>query len=640
MANHYEDNDDLRFYVENAIDWAPLLRLTDYDGRAEGGFESPEEGIELFTEILGLLGGFAGSEIAPRWRELDNEPPVLKDGEVVMPPVQEEIFDQLKELEVHGMCLPRELGGLACPLLVMQISNELMARADVSVCAHNGFHGGIAMAMLAYSIHEGTTEFDVERGRISRTRFQEAIEEIRSGEAWGSMDITEPDAGSDMGAIRCRGMQADDGTWRVTGPKIYITSGHGKHHFVIARTEAAGPDPLDGLKGLSMFLVKAFEDDPETGKRTRYSTIDALEEKLGHHASATVAISFEDAPAELIGEPGDGFKHMLLLMNNARVGVGFEAIGLCEAAYRMACEYAAQRPSMGKTIDRHEMIADYLDEMRTDIQAMRALAMHAGWHEEMGQKLFIKKQFMPLTDEESKALDADLKKHRWASRRATPLLKYYASERAVDIARCNLQIHGGSGYTTDYGAEKLLRDALVLPIYEGTSQIQCLMAMKDTLLSVVRSPTAFFAEMAQVRWEAVSGRGTRKRQVARLRLIQLRVVRFLITRLAGAKFGEMRSQPMSAWKAAFAKWDPKRDFALAMLHAERLTKILVDVQVAEVLFEQTKKHPERGELLDRWLERAGPRCRYLEDEITHTGLRLLEQLEETPHDDAQMEAAK
>ena len=180
----------------------------------------------------------------------------------------------------------------------------------------------------------------------------------------------------------------------------------------------------------------------------------------------------------------------------------------------------------------------------------------------------------------------------------------------------------------------------MLPIYEGTSQIQCLMAMKDTLLSVVRSPTALFAEMAQVRWEAVSGRGARKRQVARLRLIQLRVVRFLITRLAGAKFGEMRSQPMSAWKTAFAKWDPKRDFALAMLHAERLTKILVDVQVAEVLLEQTKKHPERGELLDRWLERAGPRCRYLEDEITHTGLRLLEQLEETPDDTAQLEAAK
>ena len=125
-----------------------------------------------------------------------------------------------------------------------------------------------------------------------------------------------------------------------------------------------------------MFLVKAFEDDPETGERTRYSTIDALEEKLGHHASATVAISFEDAPAELIGEPGDGFKHMLLLMNNARVGVGFEAIGLCEAAYRMAREFAAQRPSMGKTIDRHEMIADYLDEMRTDIQAM---PRHARW---------------------------------------------------------------------------------------------------------------------------------------------------------------------------------------------------------------------------------------------------------------------
>lgn len=640
MGNFYEDNEDLRFYVERGIDWEPLVRITEQGFAFDDGFSNVAEAVEFYEDLLNLVGTFTADEIAPRARELDTQKPRLEDGEVVMPPVQEEIFEAIKELELHGMCLPRELGGMNCPVLLFNLNTEIISRADVSVVAHHGFHGGIAMAALVYSIEEGTTTFDRQTKRITSTRFQEAIQEIIAGEAWGSMDITEPDAGSDMAALRARAEQDEDGNWYVTGSKLFITSGHGRWHFVIARTEdPTGEDAFSGLKGLSMFLVPAF--DLEDGRIVRkHTAIDGLEEKLGHNGSATVLIRFERAPAWLIGKRGDGFKHMLMLMNNARVGVGFESLGLCEAAYRAARKYAAERASMGKTIDRHEMIADYLDEMRTDIQGIRALAVYAGWHEEMQQKIGLRLRFDPPQDPEERAnLEKQRKLYQQRARAVTPLLKYYASEKAVEMARRAIQIHGGAGYITEYGVEKLLRDAIVMPIYEGTSQIQALMAMKDNLMGVVRNPQRFFKDMARARWRSLRGQGL-ERRVAKLQLLKFQTLQFLLSRLAGTKLRELRHKPMSAWQAALTGWDPKRDFALAMLHAERLCRILTDVAIAEVLLEQVKQFPDREDVLVRFLERAEPRCRFLHDEITTTGLRLLRDLHGEPESAAGPEVAE
>ncbi len=265
---------------------------------------------------------------------------------------------------------------------------------------------------------------------------------------------------------------------------------------------------------------------------------------------------------------------------------------------------------------------------------------HVGTGEELAQKLRIEQRFLPTEDpEEAAAIDRKIKKHKWVAREATPLLKYYAAERAVHMARMNMQIHGGAGYTTDYGAEKLLRDALVMPVYEGTSQIQALMAMKDALLGVVKNPQRFLTRSARDKWEALSTREPRLRRVAKLRVIRNRTVRFLLQRLASAKLGELRQRPFTEWTSAMKDFDPKRDFALAMLHAERLLRILTDVKIAEVLLEQTQRFPERGELLDRWLERAEPRCRYYEDEIQTTGLRLLTSIADA-HEDVVAQAAK
>src|SRR5262249_11530940 len=160
--------------------------------------------------------------------EIDRAGVRFERGEATFPPRLAAIFAKMAELDLFGLTLPRELGGTNAPLLLYFINGELLARADVSVMAHHGFHGGIAMAILVLSLMEGTTEVDAESGRITRTRWPEEIKEIASGRAWGSMDITEPDAGSDMAALRTAGARGDDGTWTVSGQKIFITSGHGK----------------------------------------------------------------------------------------------------------------------------------------------------------------------------------------------------------------------------------------------------------------------------------------------------------------------------------------------------------------------------------------------------------------------------
>lgn len=634
MANFLEDNDDLLFYLERGgVDWAPIVAFAEQDYRAPQGYTSLDDALGSYREILRMVGSFAAEDIAPHAAAIDRKGVKLVDGEAVLSPELDAIFAKIKDLDLHALALPRELGGVNSPMLVHFIVTELLARADVSVMAHYNFHSGIALSLLIYSVDEGTTSFDRAAHTITGTRFSAEIAEILRGDAFGSMDITEPDAGSDMGALKSRGEQDEHGDWFVSGQKIFITSGHGKYHIVIARTEKPEPGKL-GLDGLSLFLVPAYEDLPD-GTRKRLATLDRLEEKLGHEGSATAAITFDRSPAKLIGKRGDGFKLMLMLMNNARIGVGFESIGLCEAAYRLAKAYAAERRSMGKSIDRHEMIADYLDEMRTDIQALRALAMHSTVHEELGQRT--RMQAMLGHDEgsiERARLLKQARRHAHKARKVTPLLKYLAAEKAVEMARRCLQIHGGSGYTKEYGAEKLLRDALVMPIYEGTSQIQSLMAMKDAMSNIMRNPQKFLTRVAQSRWRSLSALDPLERRVARLTALSLSAQQHLIQRTATDKLRSLGKHKVREWsKEFFQNWEPKRDFAYAMLHAERLARLMADVAICEIVLDQARKHPERRELLERYLDRAEPRCTFLHDEITTRGDRLLAQLREQQHGD-------
>jgi len=630
MANYLLDNDDLLFYLDKGIDWDPVVRLTERDFIDEDGPRDVAEARELYRDIAEMVGKFSAEEIAPRAREIEAAGFRVEDGEAVSPPALDALFEEIRKLDLHRLNIPRELDGMNCPLLLYFINCELMARADVSVMAHHGFHGGMALAMLAFSVREGSTRFEGQR--IAETRFAAEIEEISSGSAWGCMDITEPDAGSDMARLRAVGEQDEHGNWFVSGQKIFITSGHGKHHFVIARTETVEDesDPMAGLAGLSMFLVPAYEED-DNGERRRLVSLDRTEEKLGLHGSCTAALTFERAPAHLLGERGEGFRYMLLLMNNARLGVGFQSIGICEAAYRLARAYAEERPSMGKTIDRHEMIADYLDQMHTEIQGLRALAMAGAWHEELNQKFDIAATADPARAEEHRATSEH---HAAQARRLTPLLKYLAAEKAVEMTRRAVQIHGGNGFITEYGAEKLLRDAMVFPIYEGTSQIQSLMVMKDALGAILEAPQHFVRQLAQARWRSLSARDPHERRVARLQAQGLDALQHLMRRTATDKLKSVQDRPINQWPKAFLEnWDPKRDFSYAMLHAEHLTRLLADVAVCEELLAQAHAHPERIGVLERYLERAEPRARHEHDLIVNTGRGLLERLARRSRDD-------
>jgi alkylation response protein AidB-like acyl-CoA dehydrogenase len=629
MPNFFKDNEDLQFYVDEWIDWEPLVRLTerDYADASQAGFSNASEAVEFYRQTLETVGEFVATQIKPYEKEIDAQGVSLRDGEVVFPERLSAIFEQIKELDLHGLPVPRELGGMNAPMLLYFLNNELMSRADVSVMSHHGFHAGIAMAALVFSVYEGSSELDPQTGRLVRTRWKELIEDIVAGRAWGCMDITEPDAGSDMAALRTIGEQDENGNWFVTGEKIFITSGHGKYHFVIARTEKADPsDPTGGLKGLSMFLVRAYEED-EQGNRKRIVQISRVEEKLGHHGSATCGLLFDRAPADLIGKRGEGFKHMLTLMNGARVGVGFECLGLSESAYRTALAYATERQSMGKPIARHELIAESLSDMRTDIQGARALAVAAAYHEEIRQKLELTLQFRKVSPEERRALERQMRIHGDRARRFTPLLKYLSAENAVEHARAALQIHGGNGYMSEYLPEKLLRDALVMPIYEGTSQIQALMTMKDALGAIMKNPQRFLRRHAQARWRSLSAKSPLERRLATLQSLCFGAQQHLLLKTLGSKVSTLRGQPVGNWPSQLTKnWDPKRDFAHAMLHAERLTRLLADTRIAELLHEQAVKHPKRLELLERHLERAEPRARYLHEQITQTGDRLISSL--------------
>ena len=629
MANFYADNEDLKFYIEKWLKWDELLEINEREGFGEGKeFKNHQEAIDVYKDMLEMMGEFAAEEVAPVAAAIDKQELQLVDGDVILPPEMQAIFDKIKGLDLHGMCLPREFGGMNLPVTLYMLNLEMMARGDVATTMHHGFHGGMAMAMFAFSVDEGTTEVDLETRQIKSTRFEKEAKEIMTGEAWGCMDITEPDAGSDMAALRTKAVQDDEGNWSITGQKIFITSGNGKYHFVIARTEdpKPGDDAFAGLKGLSFFLVETYSEDDE-GNRTWHAVVERIEEKLGIHGSATCTIGFDKTPAQLIGTRGDGFRHMLLLMNGARVGVASMSLGLCEAAYRMAKDYAAERRSMGKTIDQHEMIADTLDEMQTDIQGIRALTMFGSYNEELATKTEIMLKFLEPGTMEYMRMEKKLKESKQKSRFATPLIKYIGSEKSVEMARRCVQIHGGSGYTREYGAEKLLRDSVILPIYEGTSQIQALMAMKDALGGIIKNPQAFVKGLAQARWLSISSRDPLERRVARLRTTCLSAQQHLMHKIAAKKLKSLSDKPINTWPKAFLKdWDPKRDFAPGMLHAERLIKLLTDMAICDELFEQGKVYPERREILIRYIEKAEPRSRFLLDEITTTGERLLAEL--------------
>jgi len=599
VASFYQDNQDMQFYVDKYIDWNRLGQLI-----AHGPIDS--DVVQTYKDILDLIGDFVANEIAPRAKQLDIDPITVENGEVKVSPAFTEIFDQLKELGVFGLVIPEELGGMGCPIMLHYLANEIIARADVSIMTHYGFHDGIALALFIYCLEEeGSSSFNLDTLKFEGFRFEKEIAELISGETWGSMDITEPNAGSDMSAISTKAVQDSDGTWKLTGQKIFITSGHGKYHIVIART--SGDAKSGDLKGLSLFLVPAYEG---TGDDKKWlAQVERVEHKIGHNASPTCTITYDETPGMLVGKTGDGFKLMLILMNSARLGVGFESIGVCQAALTAAKEYAEERSTMGKPISQHEMIADYLEGMETDTAGIRALAVEAALSEELALRYKIKIKYLNDGNDDAKqARKRLLKSNKMRARKFTPLLKYLAAEKSVELSRMCIQIHGGVGYTKEFGAEKLLRDALVLPIYEGTSQIQSLMVVKDALAKYMKKPMSMFSDLFGALKSSYVSRDELTKRVGKLKLRATWAQLYIMYKIMRGKFSRGGFKGLK-------RTDPNKDFSFALLNAERLTQIIADSEICEILFKQASKFQEREGLLRKYLRRAEPRARYMFDLI-------------------------
>jgi len=603
-SNFFRDNDDLLFQFQHGIRWEEIVDLTENGYTLPDGPKSLEEARAFYEEVMTATGAFAAKEIAPRAAKIDEKGTRLENGEVIFSDELNAIFAGFKEMGLYGLTIPRELGGSNCPMALYFIAGEVIARADVSVMTHFSFHGGIASAMQVYSDKEGSSVY--ENGRLVKTRWEKEIAEIAAGEAFGCMVLTEPGAGSDLAAIRTTAVERD-GKWYLNGEKIFITSGHGQYQFVLAKTEKEG-----GLKALSLFLVRRkIERD---GKLVDNVVVTKVEEKLGHHGSATCALQYEDSEGELVGKRGQGFELMLLLMNSARIGVGLEAIGNAEAALRMAKAYAAERVTMGKPINQHELVAEKLLDMETWIRAIRALAFDAINAVEIAARLETKLRVDPPKDADELArLAARQKRMAKRARRLTPLLKFIASEKSVEICRDAMQIFGGMGYIDETGIHKLLRDALVMPVYEGTTQIQALMATKDHLLWSIRDPAGFVRRAARARLLARTASTQLARDVNRAEAMLHAATENILLKIFGKKVrnewesGLRGKEPaqMTRYLARrfLRQWDVKADFSWGLLHAERLAKILTDVAIGKVLVRQAERFPERRPLAERFVRK-------------------------------------
>lgn len=603
-SNFFRDNEDLLFQFRHGLNWKELVSLTENDFNLPDGPKDLDEALAFYEQVMEATGELVAKEIGPRAQRIDALGTKLEAGEVVFPPELDAIFQAMKELGLFGLSVPRELGGSGAPLALYLVANELIARGDVSVMTHFGFHGGVASSLLLYAIYEGRAVF--KDGKLVSTPYDDAIREIAAGDAFGCMVLTEPGAGSDLAAIRTTATERD-GTWYLNGEKIFITSGHGQHQLVLAKT-----GPGEGLKGLSLFLVpRKIERD---GKLEDNVRVTKLEEKLGHNASATCSLLYDDSEGRLIGEQGQGFQLMLVLMNSARLGVGLEGIGLAEAAYRMAKAYAEERITMGRPIAEHELIAEKLLDMETWIRAMRALAFDAMDAVEISTRLDMKLRVEPPADPaEREEMEARRRKMARRARRLTPLLKYVTSEKAVEIARDAMQIHGGMGYIDETGVHKLLRDALVLPVYEGTSQIQALMVTKDQLTWATRNPASFFRRATRARLLARTATDPMVRSVHKAEALAFGATETILMRIFGAKVrSEWRKGLEGKDPSAFGRylskeflrhWDARTDFSRGLVHAERLTRMLADVAMAKTLSRQAARHPERVELATRFLRK-------------------------------------
>lgn len=570
--NFFTDNEDLQFHFKEGVRWDSFVPLWEEGFRFEDGPSSLSEALELYESILTEVGEYLAREVAPTAREIDEQAVSFAGGEVRHPPALLKNIEGLKRLGVIGLSLPREVGGAGFPLTVGTIFAECLSRACTNTMLLYAFHHGPAVMILRF----GTKE------QVDRW-----VRPLAAGEISGAVAMTEPDAGSDVGAIRTAAVSEGD-HWRLSGRKQFITNGCGDVCIVLARSEA---DSV-GLDGLSLFIVPRRDGARENYKVAR------PEKKFVIRGSATCELAFDGSCGELLGPRGAGFQEITTFMNEARVAVAVQGLGVSQAALHAAQGYAQTRVQMGRPIARHELVADLLLDMEAEVAAMRALIYHCV---SLQDRIVGLERAGTGRGKEVAAL-----MHRL--RELTPLVKYFGSERTLWVTRAAVQVHGGYGVVQDYDVERHYRDALILPIYEGTSQIQALMSLKDQVKWAIDRPWQLLSGPVAV--EAPSDTlGDALRDMAGE---YNRAFRYVLRSSVGLS---------GIVKAMVGKGRPDRDeLGYALLSAERLAVMLATTRAAEALVAHAGRSEKRRRLALRFAGRALPLVR-MHGEIVRSGDR-------------------
>ncbi|MFQ5665974.1 MAG: acyl-CoA dehydrogenase family protein [Candidatus Binatia bacterium] len=446
-------NADMLLFIDHRVDWSRYFSL------CRPGAVNVTEEVDTYKTILRTAGGIC-EDIAAGARGHWHEAVTLVDGRVVVPPHVAAGYDKLRAAGLVCLPLSRKYNGYGLPVLLNCCYLEMVARADPSLMTIIGLQAGIAGDIEKYGSEEVKQQY---------------LPRFATGELQGAMDLTEPQAGSDLGGI-ATSVSQDGSRYFIDGEKIYITNGGAPVHLVLARDAATFKRSTGTTTGLSLMLcpVTLCDGTPNRVRVTR------VESKMGIHGSPTCVVEFEHAEAFLLGRRGGGFRAMLDLMNQARLGVAAQAIGVAEAAYRQAREYAAQRVQFGAPIIEQPLVKSMLTHMEINIQAARALlyrtcalidvthAMQQYVESERGR-----------ADPDGATLQRELKLNARLIRFFTPLCKYYASEVSNAVTRQGIQVHGGLGYMAESVAGQYHLDAIVTTIYEGTSEIQASFALSE-----------------------------------------------------------------------------------------------------------------------------------------------------------------
>lgn len=449
MANFFSDNKNLLFHLQNA-DMQRIVNLKERNFLdAESYVEAPasyEEAMENYKLVLEIVGEIAADLIAPNAESVDAEGPKVVNNEIHYASGTLQNHNALRDAGLYGMALPRKYNGLNFPYLPYVMAAEIISRADA------GFANIWGLQDCASTICEFGSEEQKEQ----------FLPRIHAG-ATCSMDLTEPDAGSDLQSVRLKATFDEEANcWRLNGVKRFITNGDADIKLVLARSE----EGTDDARGLSCFLYD---------RKSNAVKIRRIENKLGIKGSPTAEIVFDNAPAQLVGNRRFGLiKYVMSLMNGARLGVGAQSVGLAEAAYQEALSYAKQRKQFGNAIISFPQVYEMLALMRAKIDAIRTLLYETTRFVDHYKALENIAKERSLTVEEK----TELKENQKCADFYTPLLKLISSEYANQIAYDSIQVHGGSGYMKEYACERLYRDARILSIYEGTSQLQVVAAIR------------------------------------------------------------------------------------------------------------------------------------------------------------------